>query len=89
MAFMTPNTPAEPVEAPARKKTKSEFAGGGALVQVLGLLVIWIFPIGTFCGLAALVIGSQMSKKTICTRCGNRVEKTSQICPHCQSHFEN
>jgi len=55
----------------AKKQTKYEFAGVGALVQAIGVIALWFFPLGTLAGVAMLFIGSAMSKKTLCDECGN------------------
>ncbi len=67
----------------AEKKRKTEFAGTGCLVQGVGLLLLFVWPIGTIIGLGLLIYGSFMSTKLICSNCGNQVVKTSKICPHC------
>ncbi len=67
-----------------QKKQKAEFAGAGCFVQALGVVALFFFPIGTVLGVILLIAGSAMSLKTICSRCGNKVEKTSKICPTCQ-----
>jgi hypothetical protein len=70
-----------------KKVKKYEFAGVGALIQAAGVIALWFFPLGTFAGLAMLLIGSSMAKKTLCGECGNRVEKESMLCPHCKAGF--
>ncbi|WP_293373608.1 hypothetical protein [Nevskia sp.] len=72
----------------AFKKTKGEFAGPGCLVQGIGLIALFIWPIGTVIGVALLLVGSSMSKKLICSDCGNPVEKTSTMCPTCKVTLE-
>jgi hypothetical protein len=70
-------------------KTKSEFIGGGCVVQGIGILVIWIFPIGTIVGIVLLLLGSRMALKTICSNCGNPVSnKRVTICPTCHAQFK-
>ncbi len=73
----------------AIKKKKSEFIGVGCWIQLIGIVLLFLFPIGTIIGVALLVIGSRFSYKFICSECGNKVEKTSKICPHCGVKFEN
>lgn len=77
-----------PAVTPATRRTTYEFAGTGALVQALGLLPLLFFPLGTIAGVALLLIGSSMSRRILCSACGNRVEKTSRICPHCRAPFQ-
>lgn len=71
-----------------KKKVKYEFAGVGALVQLIGFVAVWFFPIGTIAGIALLVIGSSMSKKILCSECGNKVDGDSKMCPHCKVEFK-
>lgn len=79
-----------PEQKPAggRKKVKYEFAGVGALVQLIGFVAVWFyFPLGLIAGIALLIIGSAMSKKILCSECGNKVDKESKMCPHCKVEF--
>lgn len=83
---------APPPDVIGQKIKKGEFAGAGAGVQAIGLVVFivglalhWIFvPVG----LVLLIIGGRMAFRFLCSECGNRVEKTSRICPHCHAHFK-
>lgn len=78
--------------ATAQKIRKGEFAGTGAAVQAVGLVVLiigliihWIFfPVG----LALMIIGGRLAFKFLCGACGNRVEKTSRMCPHCHVYLQ-
>ncbi|MGH8017681.1 MAG: hypothetical protein ACREIA_05220 [Opitutaceae bacterium] len=84
--------------APARKIRKSEFAGKGALVQLFGLAGgaagLYYAPstgvgvVSIVAGLVLLIIGGRMACRHICGSCGNRVDKISRVCPHCQARFE-
>ena len=71
----------------ATKKIKYEFAGVGALVQAIGVVAFFFYPVGIIAGIALLLIGSAMSKKIGCSECGNRVDKESLMCPHCKAEF--
>ncbi len=71
----------------AYRKRKSEFAGVGALVQLLGLILlfqIYLFPIGTIAAILILLIGSRLATKLICSDCGNKIEPSSLLCPTCK-----
>ncbi len=72
----------------AKKKKKSEFLGVGCLIEAVGLVLLFLFPIGTIIGVILLVVGSRYSYKYVCSECGNKVEKTSKICPHCNVKFD-
>lgn len=81
----------------AQIKKKGEFAGAGALVQALGLILMFVlFPLGgivagvfgILAGLILLIIGSRMSYKYICSECGNKVDKDVKMCPVCKAEFE-
>ena len=72
----------------AHIKTKSEFIGSGCLVQLIGLCIIWIFPIGTVIGILLLLLGSRLSLKYQCSQCGNPVaDKKVKLCPACNASF--
>ena len=85
----------------AYKEKVVEFAGAGAAVQFAGLLVLgggiwkavtthqWLFFLlgGLIAGTGLLVLGSEMSKRLICSNCGNSVGKASNICPTCKADF--
>lgn len=73
----------------AKKKTKSEFAGVGALIQAVGIgLMFFWFPIGLFIGILFLLIGSSMAVYKICSNCGNKlVNKEVKVCPTCKASF--
>lgn len=70
-----------------KKQTKYEFAGVSSLVQLVGFVALWFFPIGTIAGVVLLMIGSALSKKFRCSECGNNVGKESRLCPHCNAEF--
>ncbi|MCX7062836.1 MAG: hypothetical protein NTZ11_18365 [Gammaproteobacteria bacterium] len=72
----------------AHRKMKVEFAGTGCLVQGLGLLLLFVWPLGSVIGIALLLVGSSMAKKLICSACGNTVEKTSTMCPTCKVNLD-
>jgi hypothetical protein len=85
------------VPVTAKKKVKYEMAGIGCVVQGFGLVFLiggffggsMGIMLGIFIGLMLLVAGSQLSKKTICSACGNKVpEKTSLMCPTCKATFQ-
>lgn len=79
--------------APVRK---TEFAGIGALVQLLGLVVIGLvivnplaFIPGIVVGLIMLVIGSRMALRWVCSECRNRLDsKDVKVCPACHVRFD-
>jgi uncharacterized membrane protein len=72
----------------AKKKKTSEFAGAGCAIQAVGLVLLFMWPIGTLIGVVLFFVGSGMAIKIICSNCGNRVEKTSVLCPHCKEPFQ-
>lgn len=72
----------------ARKITTGEFAGSGCFVQGLGILLLFLFPIGTVIGILLFFVGSAMAVKRICSLCGNRVDSSSRMCPHCRATFK-
>lgn len=92
-----PAPTSESVDAPAatpgapptaRLKKRTEFAGTGCVIQGLGLLLLWFWPIGTLLGLVLFVAGSVKSVYRVCGACGNRVaDRHVKICPVCKARF--
>lgn len=72
----------------AQIKTKHEFAGSGCLVQGIGLILLFIWPLGTMAGVGLLLYGSIMSRRLVCSHCGNKIDsKGVMICPVCKESF--
>jgi Zn finger protein HypA/HybF involved in hydrogenase expression len=72
----------------AEIKSKSEFIGVGCFVQLVGLVLLFLFPIGTIAGVLLLILGGRMAIKLVCSSCGNPVSgKQVKVCPSCQSAF--
>jgi hypothetical protein len=77
---------AEPVYA--RRIAKSQLAGMGCLLQLIGLILLFFFPIGTIIGLALLILGHFSARKLICGNCGNPVASRSvKLCPARHAQF--
>lgn len=87
-------------EAGAREGTvvrKSEFAGRGAAIQLVGILLpivgaVVLGTVGLGLGLIGLVIllivGSAQSRFWICSECRNRVQdRTVRVCPVCRAEL--
>lgn len=73
----------------AERKRKSEFAGAGAVVQLVGFILLFFFPIGTIAGVFLLVIGHNMSRTWSCSACGNKLDSDKVMtCPTCHSSFD-
>jgi hypothetical protein len=69
-------------------KTKGETAGAGCLVELVGLVLLFFFPIGTIIGLAIMVVGHSMSRYPVCSECGIRLTgRRVKICPACKAQF--
>ena len=69
-------------------KSKIEFFGWGGFVQLLGICVLWWFPLGTVIGIILFGVGHVLSKKTLCSRCGTIIaNKDAKLCPMCQCSF--
>jgi hypothetical protein len=72
----------------AYAKPKYEKSGGGCLVQLIGLIALFFFPIGTLFGIGLFFAGSAMSRKWRCSSCGNPIaDKYVSICPTCKIQF--
>ena len=67
--------------------SKTEFAGVGALVQLVGVVALFFGPVGIVLGVLALIIGGRMAIVRQCSECKNRVEKGVRICPACRCEF--
>lgn len=67
---------------------KGETFGGGCLVQLVGLVLLFFFPIGTIIGFAIMVCGHFMVYKLRCSICGAQIfGKHVKICPACRASF--
>ena len=84
-------------EGVAARVVKHEFAGAGAAVQALGVAAPFALGFlagwsGVLAGLVILIVllvaGSMMSKKIVCSRCGNRLSDAGvKMCPTCRAEF--
>ena len=70
----------------AKKRRKSEFAGSGAAVQAIGVLLCFTV-VGAIIGIPLLIIGGRMALKLICSHCGNQTTKEAKICSTCGARF--
>jgi hypothetical protein len=69
-------------------KSKIEFFGWGGFVQLLGICVLWWYPLGTIIGIILLGVGHVLSKKKLCSRCGAIIaNKDAKVCSMCQCSF--
>lgn len=69
-------------------KPKYETAGSGCLVQFIGLILLFFFPVGTLLGIGLMIGGSVMSRKWRCSACGNQlVDQHVRICPTCRIEY--
>lgn len=65
--------------------TKYENGGSGCAVQMLGLIALFFFPVGTIIGLIFIGWGSYLSKRLYCGNCKNRIDnKDVNLCPVCK-----
>jgi len=78
----------------ARIIKKNEVVGVGALVQLIGLLVLGfgIFVLGDFIitgavMLGCMVAGARLSSKYLCPECRGKVDKKAKVCQHCAAKF--
>ena len=80
----------------ATKIKKSEFAGAGMFIQLVGIvcfLLAWeTGPVGLvvfgILGMLLLIAGGRRALVILCSECRGKVEKKARICPHCRSEFE-
>lgn len=70
-------------------KVKSMSFGPGCLIQVIGIVLLFIFPIGTIIGILLLIIGQRLSFKYICSECNNKLDNSKvRICPTCKAQLK-
>ena len=68
--------------------TKRQTSGAGLVLELLGFILLFLFPIGTIFGIALLIYGFNLSKKNVCSECGNKIDdKGVKICPVCKASF--
>lgn len=80
----------------ATKIKKTEAAGSGAGLQLLGVILIIIgFFLGAIglavlgiCGVILLIYGGISANVLKCSDCRGKVEKEAKVCPHCRAGFE-
>lgn len=77
----------DPAPIRGKNERKSEFAGLGAFLQLVGLVLLFFFPIGTVIGIGLLIYGRTKAFKHLCSVCGNRIEPTTTICSHCKAQL--
>lgn len=72
----------------ATKIKKSEFAGVGMFLQLLGVVLCFVlFPVGLIAGLILLIYGGVKANVLKCSDCRGKVEKEARVCPHCRADF--
>jgi hypothetical protein len=77
----------EPVTI-GRIETRSEVFGVGALVECVGLVIVFLFPIdfGVIIGALVFAVGFKMARYSACSVCGNKLSSSKvKICPHCHA----
>lgn len=67
--------------------TKSGGAAGILLRIAAVIISFFAFPLGLLAGVALFIGSIFVGIRHICSACGNRVEKTSRICPACKETF--
>lgn len=69
-------------------KAKHEFFGMSGFLQLAGLALLFLFPVGTIIGLGLIIYGSAISKKYICSECGYvQQSKHIKICGNCKAEL--
>lgn len=72
----------------AKVRTEYQSAGAGCLLQLLGLGIVWVFPIGTVLGIVLFLGGSMASRRFVCSNCRNRLtDRQVKVCPTCGATF--
>lgn len=84
-----PSFPPSPPQASHKAKivAKTEFAGAGALVQLIGIIACFTV-VGIIVGIPMFIVGTKMSNKFTCGECGNPLaDKNVRMCPVCKIHL--
>ena len=67
---------------------KKEKYNIGIVIRIIGVLLLFAFPVGTIIGIGLIVVGWKMSKIFACSECGNPVNDNKvKICPTCKVSF--
>ena len=70
--------------------SKRATSGVGLVLELLGFILLFVFPFGTIFGVVFLVYGFSKSKKLVCSECGNKIEdKEVKLCSVCKVSFDN
>lgn len=80
----------------ATKIKKSESAGAGAGLQLLGVILgivgFFLGPVGLVffggLGLCLFFYGSSKANVLKCSDCMGKVEKEARVCPHCRAELK-
>jgi membrane-bound ClpP family serine protease len=81
----------------ATKLKKTEMAGAGMMLQLLGVVLIVVGFVTELVGLMffgglgllLLIYGGMKANVTKCSDCMGKVEKEARVCPHCRAEFRN
>jgi Zn finger protein HypA/HybF involved in hydrogenase expression len=70
----------------ARRKLGRKTSMAGLAMELLGFILLFLFPIGTIIGIAFLIAGFNASKIWRCSSCGNILaDKQIRMCPACRA----
>jgi len=76
----------KPPEVVARRVMKAPLVGLALLIAAIGLAALFTFQWAV--GLVLIVIAMVVDRRHyVCGECGNRVEKSSVVCPTCQARL--
>jgi hypothetical protein len=68
--------------------SQTEWIGWGSLLQLIGVVLLFWFPIGTTLGVLLFVVGYVLSRKFVCSECGYIVlSRAAMVCPACGASF--
>lgn len=73
-----------PRRSTALKRKHNPFFSPGTIAALVGFAILFLlWPLGLILIAAGLILDALIGSRFLCGMCGNRVEKTSNLCPTC------
>lgn len=75
-----------PRRSTALRRKHNPFFSPGAIAALVGFAILFLlWPLGLILIAAGLILDALIGARFLCGLCGNRVEKTSNLCPMCDA----